>query len=83
MQPLAPDVFGISKTQWVFGQLVNSRRFFSKPENLFVDIHGNLGKHLKPFDHALAKPWLGFANNKQNLKWTKQTGKCQRHKEFP
>ena len=28
MQPLAPDVLGISKTPWVFGQLVNSRRFF-------------------------------------------------------
>ena len=60
MQPLAPDVFGISKTPWVFGQLVNSQRFFSKPENLFFDINGNLGKHLKPFDHALAWPWLGL-----------------------
>ena len=60
MQPLAPDVLGISKNPWVFGQLVNSRRLFSKPGNLFFDIHNNLGKHLKPFDHALAKSWLAL-----------------------
>ena len=60
MQPLAPDVLGISKTPRVFGQLVNSRRFFKTGKSIF-DIHGNLGKHLKPFDHALAEPWLGLA----------------------
>ena len=35
--------------------------FFKKPEILFFDIHGYLGKHLKPFDHVLAKPWLALA----------------------
>ena len=60
MQPLAPDVLGISKTPWVFGQLVNSRRFFLNRKIYFFYIHGNLGKHLKPFDHALAEPWLGL-----------------------
>ena len=63
MQPLAPDVLEISKTPWVFGQLVNSRRL--KPENLVLDIHDNLGKHLKPFDHALAVPWLGLGATAQ------------------
>ena len=57
MQPLAPDVLGISKTPWVFGQLVYSRRFFSKPDDLFFDIQGNLGKHLKWFDHAYGWLW--------------------------
>ena len=57
MQPLAPDVLGISKTPWVFGQLVNSRRFFSKPEKLLFDIHGNLGKLLKGFGHAYGWLW--------------------------
>ena len=57
MQPLAPDVPRISKTPWVFGQLVNSRRFLSKPENLIFDIHCSLGKHLKWFDHASGELW--------------------------
>ena len=64
MQPLTPDVFGISKTPWIFGQLVNSRRFFSKPENLFVDIHGNLGKHLK----ITLYPSLGYRPCKEQTK---------------
>ena len=65
MQPLAPGVLGISKTPWVFGQLVNSRSFFSKPENLVFDIHGNLGKHLKPFDHTILAHWLGLGVRRQ------------------
>ena len=67
MQPLAPDVLGISKTPWVFGQLVNSRRFFSKPDNLFFYIHGNLGKHLKWFGHKLGRHWWGLEPNKVEI----------------
>ena len=55
----------------VFGQLVNNRRFFSKPEDLFFDIQGNLGKHLKPFDHALAWPWLGLGCFRGFQSWWK------------
>jgi len=40
---------------------------FFKPEILFVDIHGYLGKHLKPFDHALAKPWLALVCKTQAI----------------
>ena len=36
MQQLAPDVLGISKTPWVFGQLVNSRRFFQNGKIYFL-----------------------------------------------
>ena len=79
MQQLAPDVLGISKTPWVFGQLVNSRRFFSKPKNLFFDIHGNLGKHLKSFDHALAEPWLGLGVNPNNLFFNNWVEKWHEH----
>ena len=36
MQPLAPDYLGISKTPWVFGQLVNNRRFFQNRRIYFL-----------------------------------------------
>ena len=34
---------------------------FFKPDNLFFDIHGILGKHLKPFDHKIGPHWWGLA----------------------
>ena len=37
--------------------------FFFKTGKSIFDIHGNLGKHLKPFDHALAEPSLGLGLN--------------------
>ena len=40
---------------------------FFKPEILFVDIHGYLGKHLKSFDHASATPWLAFVSKTQAI----------------
>ena len=36
MQPLSTDVLGISKTPWVFGQLVNSWRFFQNRKIYFL-----------------------------------------------
>ena len=31
--------------------------FFQNRDNLFFDIHGILGKHLKPFDHKIGPHW--------------------------
>ena len=65
MQPLMPYVLRISKTSWVFGQLVNySRRFYKTRKSIFWH-SWQFGKTPKAIwsrsSQALVRPWMIYS----------------------